>query len=56
MIFTVIDQIGGNFFFIYELTILYHYKKKRGSYKVLYGLFLVEGITEVLEVLKAEVG
>lgn len=32
-------------FLIYELTILYHNKKRR-SYKVLYSLFLVEGTTE----------
>lgn len=56
MIFTVIDQIWGRVnFFIYELTIRYHNKKKRGSYKVLYSFFLVGQITEILEVLKAEI-
>lgn len=35
---------------------LYHNKKKRGYYKVLYSLFLVEEITEILDVLKTEGG
>lgn len=40
---------------IYELTTLYHVKKKREFHQVLYSLLLVEGITEILEVLNPEI-